>query len=58
MSENGAERRNLSRDVTMWNPQVELASTYDAAVAAGWWGYTRCCSTGARSRSKRSGVVA
>ena len=50
-------RGSKSRDVTLWNPQVELASTYDTAVAAGG-GYTRCCSTGVRSRSKRSGVVA
>ena len=50
-------RGSKSRDVTLWNPQVELASTYDTAVAAGGE-YTRCCSTGVRSRSKRSGVVA
>lgn len=28
-------RGSKSRDVTLWNPQVELASTYDAAVSRG-----------------------
>lgn len=28
-------RGSKSRDVTLWNPQVELASTYDAAVSGG-----------------------
>lgn len=49
-------RGSKSRDVEFCAPQVELASTYDAAVNGGY--PTRSSSTGARSRSKRRGVVA
>ena len=46
------------QDAVYWHPLLEAKSTYDMVANSGGGGVVPCTSTGIRSRSKRSGVVA